>query len=112
MSRTIRAKAGVVGTLMLVATGAAAGAAIVPSSSAVGAQQPVAQKPMSFAWGNWFDCAPTETGGSGSVGWEVTTDSRGATNLEHIQRIRFSSECPAIVYAMTFDTSGDYLVRT
>jgi hypothetical protein len=113
MPRTIRANASVVGALMIVATGAATSSATVPSSSAVGVQQVLTQEPVPHTWGDWLDCAPTEAGGSGSVGWEVTTASRTSANLDQIQRIRFSSECPGIVHAMTFDTWGDpQLIRT
>ena len=111
MCRTIRASAGVVGALMIGIAGADVSIATAQSSSAVGVQQSLPEKPIPYSWGDWLDCAPTEGGGGRSVGWEVTTASR-TPNLDQIERIRFSNECAGTVYAMTFDTWGDpHLVR-
>jgi hypothetical protein len=54
-----------------------------------------------------MDCAPTDAGGTGSVGWELITASQTSAKLDDIERLRFSSECPGVTHAMTFDVWAD-----
>ena len=113
MSKTIRVAAGMVGALMTMATAAtAATGATERSSSAVA--QPSATTVVPLRWGGWLDCAPTDTGGAGSVGWELTNASPTSGKIDDIERLRFSSECPGVTHVMTFDVWGEHFgqVRT
>jgi hypothetical protein len=110
MSRTIRIAAGVVAALMAMSTAATSNtgaterssSAVTPPSATAGASH--------LRWGDWLDCPPTDAGAAGSVGWELTTASPRSGKLEDIERLRFSSECPGITHAMTFDVWAEYPV--
>jgi hypothetical protein len=106
MSRTIRVARviGVVAGLLAVATGAAprSGATVQPSAALV-AEAASTPRTVPSTWGGAGSCASTEAGGSGWVRWEVTSASPSSARLDQIERIRFSSECPGVAHAMTFD---------
>jgi hypothetical protein len=106
MSRTIRVAGviGVVAGLLAVATGAAPrSGATVQASAALVAEAAGTVRTVPSTWGDAGSCAPTEAGGSGWVRWEVSSASPSSARLDQIERIRFSSECPGVVHAMTFD---------
>jgi hypothetical protein len=110
MPRTIRVARviGVVAGLVAVTTGAAprSGATVQPSAALV-AEAASTPRTVPSTWGDAGSCAPTEAGGSGWVRWEVTSASPSSARLDQIERIRFSSECPGVAHAMTFDIWAD-----
>ena len=75
MSRTTRVAAGVVGALMAMTAAATATTGATERSSSAVAQPSATTVVPPLRWGDWLDCAPTGAGGTGSVGWELTTAS-------------------------------------
>ena len=113
MSRTIRLATAIVGVFaaLAVATGAAFSGATVQirrRRRPTGQHRPCRRRGVTRG-----AAPPTEAGGTGWVRWEVTTAAPSSARLDQIERIRFSSECPGVAHAMTFDIWADLaLVRT
>ena len=92
---------------MTMATAVTANTGATERSSSAVAQPSATTVVSPLRWGDWLDCAPTDTGGTGSVGWELTTASPTSAKLADIERLRFSSECAGVTHAMTFDVWAD-----
>ena len=107
MSRMIRHATGVVGVVaasLAVASGTfpPSGATVQPSAATV-IEPASTDRTVPSTWGDVGSCPPTEAGGTGWVRWEVTSAAPSSAQLDQIVRIRFSSECPGVTHAMTFD---------